>query len=292
MADGNLHIRLTSSGSQRAEPPARTRRHSRNKIETCLDGAAADGVLRLSETSIRRWAHANHAGNLFFLLLKQALSEVKFKLKAKRSFRTYHNRDACDAYCQMPTELFRGINARQFWSNWRTIPRNLNGRLRNHRVRMLDLCCGIGDSTQVLAFYAPDESEILGLEYNPAFVAHARTRRFTNHAGRSVNVNFRAQSVLDVFRDSNDAKLADGSVDVVNSCGAVACHFDLPATVILAREIGRVLTREGFAMIDTGPGRGSSRRLVEIFEDEGFKPVHQAKSCFADRYTHVCFRKR
>jgi SAM-dependent methyltransferase len=191
----------------------------------------------------------------------------------------------------MPPELFSGINARQVWSNWRTIPRNLTGRLRNHRVKMVDLCCGIGDSTQVLAYYAPDGSEILGLEFNPGFVAHARSRRFANRRGRRLRVQFSAQSVLDIFRDATGARLPDGSVDVVNSCGAVACHFDLSATAVLAREIARVLKDDGFAMIDTGPGLRRSRKLIHVFEAAGFSAAHRVRSCFADRYTHVCFQK-
>ena len=249
------------------------------------------GRLQLSDQAIRAAAEANRAGNLLTLLLKQAVSELRFRLLARASIRTQLNDKACDAYSRMPAELFAGINARQMWSNWRTIPRNLSGRLPNDGVKMIDLCCGTGDSTQVLAYYAPAGSEILGLEYNPSFVACARKRPFVNRHRRRVNVAFAAQSVLETFRDAAGAPVRERTVDVVNSCGAVACHFDLNATAVLAREIARVLKNDGFAMIDTGPGETRSRELIGVFEAAGFVPVHRVRSCFADRYTHVCFQK-
>ena len=68
-------------------------------------------------------------------------------------FRQNRNHLACQAYRQMNLEEFQALNARQAWANWRTIPRNLAGRLPQRPVLALDLCCGVGESTEVLAYY-------------------------------------------------------------------------------------------------------------------------------------------
>jgi SAM-dependent methyltransferase len=280
MAEGNRHIKLTNSALLRAEIPGwENAAHDR------------DCFVRISEEHIRRAACENKAGNLLLLLFKQARSELQFRISQKTTIRTHQNELACRAYAQMSAVLFAGINARQNWSNWRTIPRNLNGRLRDSSVKIIDLCCGIGDSTRVLAWYAPEGSELLGLDCNQDFLAHAQAREYRNRCGRQVTVEFRAQSVLDPFQDASGMPLPDGCAGVVNSSGALACHFDLKATEKLANEVSRVLKIGGLALIDTGPGRKRSRNLISIFEGAGLKPVHSARSCLADRYRQVCFRK-
>src|SRR3954469_15229830 len=59
------------------------------------------------------------------------------------------------AYAAMSPTDFDAINGRQDWANWRTIPRALSGRLPDRPLRVLDLGCGTGGSTRVLAFYCP-----------------------------------------------------------------------------------------------------------------------------------------
>ena len=68
------------------------------------------------------------------------------------------------AYSAMSATEFDAINARQDWANWRTIPRAMNGHLPNHPLRVLDLGCGTGSSTRVLAYYCPVGSHITGFE--------------------------------------------------------------------------------------------------------------------------------
>ena len=59
---------------------------------------------------------------------------------------------ARQAYQRMTITEFMRINARQAWANWRTISLNLHGQLPIDRpLTVIDLCCGMGDSTGVLA---------------------------------------------------------------------------------------------------------------------------------------------
>jgi SAM-dependent methyltransferase len=249
-------------------------------------------VLKISDQSIGRIARVQSGRNLLMTFMHQAVAEALVRIRKNARFRKRHNGEACDAYRRMSTDEFKGINARQNWANWRTIPRNLNGRMPNVPITILDLCCGIGQSTQVLAYYAAVGSEITGLEFNPEFVALARKREFIDEQGRLARVKFRTQSVLETFCWRDHQPIEDGRVDLVNSSGAVGCHFDLDATRVLATEIQRVLKSSGLAMIDAGKGGTGPGALREIFESLGFETLHSARSCALDRYTQICFRKK
>jgi SAM-dependent methyltransferase len=131
----------------------------------------------------------------------------------------------------------------------------------------------------------------LGLEYNPNFVKAAKRREFVDKQGKPVAVQFHTQSVLETFTDASGQAVADESIDLVNSCGAVGSHFDVDATNRLVAEIRRVLKKGGLATIDSGaPGTGK-KQLISIFRAHGFEVVHSAKSCLLDIFTQVCFRK-
>jgi len=225
------------------------------------------------------------------IFLKQAWSVNRFRLKKSINFRKRENARAVEAYCEMDLEEFEGINARQQWANWRTIPKNLNGLLPDMAVTAIDLCCGTGHSTEVLACYLPVGSSILGLEYNESFVKKAQKKKYFHRNGRPCRVNFRVQSVLEQFYDAQGKPIAAESIDLVNSCGAVGCHFDASTTERLAAEVARVMKPGGLAMIDSGVPGTNKPQLIKIFKEYKFKPIRSAKSCLLDLYTQVCFMK-
>jgi SAM-dependent methyltransferase len=134
-------------------------------------------------------------------------------------------------------------------------------------------------------------SRILGLEVNPRFVAVARSRRYVTRAGEPLEVRFRTQSVLERFQDPAEGVVPDGSVDLVNSTGAVGCHFDAKTTEKLAHEVDRVLRPGGLALIDSGPGGTPEHGVTSIFGARGFVALQRTRSCLFDRYRQICFRK-
>jgi SAM-dependent methyltransferase len=228
---------------------------------------------------------------LLSAVLRQAWHEARLRLWRRIRFRSSRDAEVFAAYRAMRPWEFEGVNARQAWANWRTIPRNLDGRAPTRPVRAIDLCCGTGQSTEVLAWSLAEGSRILGLESHPHFLEVARGRRYRTRSGAPARVAFRAQSVLEPLRDLNGGLIPDKAVDLVNSSGAVGCHFDLEATSILARELSRVVRPGGFALIDAGPGGTGTVPLEGIFAAHGFEAVHRARSCALDRYTQVCFRR-
>jgi SAM-dependent methyltransferase len=226
------------------------------------------------------------------LFFRQAWAEFMVSWRKSVSFRKIRNAEALRAYCSMTTAEFEGINARQQWANWRTIPRNILGRVPDRPCRAVDLCAGVGHSTQVLAYYLPPGSEILGLEYNPEFVAAAGRREYRGAGGERVKTDFRSQSVLETFRDPQERPLADESVDLVNSCGALGIHFDAAAIHGIAAEVFRVLKPGGLATVDSGTQGVGKEHMIRLFAPHGFQVINCAKSCFLDRFTQVCFRRR
>ncbi|MFW5829753.1 MAG: class I SAM-dependent methyltransferase, partial [Planctomycetota bacterium] len=177
---------------------------------------------------LRRAARVYGPGSLPGIVWRQMRSEWRLSQLGIR-FRQRQNDQACAAYGRMPWEDFCQINARQAWANWRTIPSALNGLLPRRSLNVVDLCCGTGDSTAVLAWCCSLESHILGIDVCPELIGHARQRRYYDDAGRSVPVLFRTQSVLETWCDTEGVPLEQGSIDLVNTSGAVGCHFDSDA---------------------------------------------------------------
>lgn len=247
--------------------------------------------LNVDEQTLRRIALRHNASILLSSVLRQAWHEYALWLSKGICFRCGKNTEAVNKYRPMTPHQFDAINARQNWANWRTIPRNLSQRLPNRPVRALDLCSGTGQSTAVLATYLAPHSTVLGLEFNPEFVMAARQRAYYEDSGRRALVSFRSQSVLDPFCHSDGRKLSDGHVDLVHSSGAVGCHFQPHETERLAREIARVVSAGGLALIDSGRAGTDTETVTEIFEANGFNAIHCARSCALDRYTQVCFRR-
>src|SRR5262245_22172688 len=173
---------------------------------------------------------------LLGILVPQACHELRVRHLRGIAFRTSHNAAACRAYAALRIWEFEGINERQAWANWRTIRRNLQGRAPRRPASAIDLCCGTGDSTEVLAWCLEAGSDILGVDADSRFVAAARQRAYFTRAGQPVDVRFGCQSVLEPLCNEAREPVPDASVDVVNSSGAVGCHFEPRATAVIAIE--------------------------------------------------------
>lgn len=249
-------------------------------------------LARADAARFRRVARERLPEGLAALCLRQAWAELVVSLAGRLRFRESENARAVRAYCAMSVAEFEGVNARQRWANWRTIPRSLHGRLPARPCRAVDLCAGVGDSAEVLACYLPEGSEVLGLEYNPEFVRRARGRTYRDAAGRPVRASFRAQSVLETFRDESGERLAGASVDLVNCCGAIALNFSEEQIAALSAEVARVLRPGGLAAIDAPAAAGGRERMIRLFGGRRFEVLGSARSCFLDRFAQVCFRRR
>lgn len=199
--------------------------------------------------------------------------------------------EALHAYSAMSVPEFDAINGRQMWANWRTVPRSLAGRIPASPVVAIDLCCGDGASTAVLAWWLPTGSVILGYEADERLARAGDSRVFRARDGSRAAVRIFARSVMEPFRDADDRLLEDGSVDVVNACGAFGCHFAPAQTALVMNEVARVLAPGGHAFIDAGSAGTSARELAMLAGGRGLSVVGRARSCLFDRHPQIALRK-
>jgi SAM-dependent methyltransferase len=242
-------------------------------------------------SGVRRHLESRWPGGLLPLVfLKQALYEQILLRRKGIRFRAHDETSVQRAYSAMTPREFDAINARQSWANWRIIPRNLRGRSPEEPVVAIDLCCGTGHSTAVLARCLPSGSTVLGLDVGPKLIEVARDRMYAGDGHSRQTLRFAVQSVLEPFRWPAGRLVEAGEAGLVNSSGAVGCHFEPEATSRLAREVKRVLHPGGLALIDSGPEGTSGADVVSIFGALGFEVLGRARSCVFDRYWQYCFR--
>ena len=205
---------------------------------------------------------------------------------AKRGihFRATDPAEVARAYSAMTIEEFDAINGRQNWANWRTIPRCLSGNVPDEPLRVLDLGCGTGSSTQVLAFYCPPGSHITGYEFVPRLVEIGRSRQYRHRSGLEVQVDFQCRGVTEPFPE------ADQSIDLINASGIVGHHLDAQRIKPVIRELSRVMTPAGIAMLDVGPTMPADELKREM-ESARYTALGHFRSWFRDPTGQLVFRK-
>jgi SAM-dependent methyltransferase len=237
-------------------------------------------LLSLPRSKIRRFG----PGNVLAVCWRQWRAERHL---ARRGicFRTTDPLEVAAAYAAMTPSEFDAINGRQDWANWRTIPRSLSGRVPDRSLRVLDLGCGTGGSTRVLACCCPLGSRITGYELAEPLLEVARRRTFAHHSGSPVMVGFLCQPVTERLAE------AEASVDVVNASGVVGHHLTPTTVQPLVRELQRVLRPGGLALLDVGPTL-SARQLCVAMDPGEFTALARTRSWFCDPTGQVVFAKK
>ncbi|MBL8825490.1 MAG: class I SAM-dependent methyltransferase [Planctomycetaceae bacterium] len=277
-----------------AEPFAVTQPERRSSALRTMPGTVKrDRLLELDEITITRAAREHGPGYAIVpTCVRTMVREFLLRTGRRLNIRKLQSADIRAVYRALGLDDFHAINARQAWANWRTIPRNLNGRLPREPVTAIDLCCGVGDSTAVLAYYCSSGSRILGIDAEDQFIAAARRRTFVDGQGHETPVQFQVQDVLDAWTDEHGRRIPGQSVDLVNAVGAFGCHFDRTATARVVEQCRRVVRPGGLAMFDAGRDGTSHAVLAQLFTQAGFEWLGRARSCCLDRFWQLCFRKR
>lgn len=243
-------------------------------------------VIRIREREIR----SNGPGNIVAVFVKQWQTERALARRGVR-FRTTELDAVASSYSAMSEEEFDAVNGRQAWANWRTIARSMNGLVPNRPVRAIDLGCGTGESTRVLAYYLHPDSQIIGYELAQPLVTVARQRRYLHRTGKPMQVDFVCQGITEPLRGADGMVLSDRSVDVANASGVVGHHLNERTVRDLAAELRRIIAPNGLAMLDPGPALPKSvlRRELRPF---GFEAVRFRRSSTLDPYGQLVFRNR
>jgi SAM-dependent methyltransferase len=242
-------------------------------------------MLRISEADICR----HGPGRILAVCWRQWRTERKLARRRIR-FRTDDADEVRKAYAAMTSEEFDAINGRQDWANWRTIPCSLRGRVPDRPLRVIDLGCGTGGSTRVLAFYCPLGSWITGYELAAPLLDVARRRVYRHRSGREMQVDFRCQALTEILREADGRPVAAATVDVASASGVVGHHLNAETVRPLIQELLRVLRPGGLAMLDVGPTL-RARQLIELLPAAGFQFVARTRSWFLDPTGQAVFMR-
>jgi SAM-dependent methyltransferase len=243
------------------------------------------GSMSVTERDLRRQG----PGRLLAVCWRQWRTERALAKRGVR-FRTANPEVVAAAYAAMSDREFDAINGRQDWANWRTIPRSLRGQLPDRALRVLDLGCGTGSSTQVLAFYCPAGSHLTGFEMAPALVNVALRRRYLQRGGQPARVDFSCQGITEPLHAADGSPVPTGSVDLVNASGVVGHHLTPQTATPLLEELARVLCPGGVATLDVGPTL-SATELTQALTQRGFSRLGRRRSWLLDPTGQVTFRK-
>jgi SAM-dependent methyltransferase len=240
----------------------------------------SDMMLTISEQEIR-----NHGpGRILMVCWRQWRTERALARRGVHFRATSFDRVVA-AYAAMSQDEFDAINGPQDWANWRTIPRALSGHVPDRPLRVLDLGCGTGGSTRVLAFYCPLGSRVTGIEIAEPMLAFARRREYRQRGGALTKVDFICQGVTDPM------PAADASVDLINASGVVGHHLTPGTIPPLIAEMQRVLPPSGVAMLDIGPTMPGSA-LQRLTEQASFAYVGHYRSWFGDPTGEMVFMRK
>ncbi|QDT16105.1 class I SAM-dependent methyltransferase [Alienimonas californiensis] len=243
---------------------------------------ASDGLLRCPPAEVKGAGPGNLAG----VVWRQWRTERALAARGV-AFRSTDPAAVEAAYAAMSAEEFDAVNGRQAWANWRTIPASLDMLLPDTPLKAVDLGCGTGGSTAVLAYCLPDGSEVTGVEFAAPLAAVAGGREYPNRAGRCT-VRFAVGSVCSPLTDADGRPFADGAVDLVNSSGVIGHHLTGGDLAACLDETARVLRPGGVAALDPGP-RLSAGRLTELTTARGLRRVRRTRSNPFDRCGQVVF---
>ncbi len=230
-------------------------------------------------------------GNLAAVVWRQWRAERALAARGV-AFRSTNPAAVEAAYAAMTAAEFDAVNGRQAWANWRTIPASLDGLLPRRSMdggplSAVDLGCGTGGSTAVLAYLLPDGSTVTGVEFAAPLATVARSRDYPNRHG-DCRVNFVVGSVCGPLTDADGRRLEDGAVDLVNSSGVVGHHLTGDDLTACLDEVGRVLHRAGVAALDPGPCV-SMERLTAEMTARGFNLLRRTRSNPFDRCGQLVF---
>jgi SAM-dependent methyltransferase len=205
-------------------------------------------------------------------------------------FRSTNPEAVAQAYARISDQEFQDINARQDWANRRTIPRALDGRLLERPLLALDLGCGTGSSTAVLASSCPSGSTIVGYDVADSLLAQAQRRQYRYRDGTAACVQFVAQCLTAPLRLPGGELVKNASADLLCTSGVLGHHFTPENADVFFENLARVSRWNGLALLDSGPTFPPTL-LREVAARHGFEFLSEHRSFIFAHSSHLLFRR-
>lgn len=151
---------------------------------------------------------------------------------------------------------FDEYNLPQVWVERRQIPQAVHGRVPMRDAVVLDLGCGPGTSTEVLAYFADPSWTIIGYDLVEHSIKAARERAarggFRSRAGTVIHPLFECQNIAQPLL-LRGQPLKEGTVDFVISGGVVGLYLRPADVEKLIRDLRRIVKPGGYVALDSGP---------------------------------------
>jgi SAM-dependent methyltransferase len=157
---------------------------------------------------------------------------------------------------------FDQYNFPQVWVERRQIPRVLHGRVPQRNAVILDLGCGPGTSTEVLAHFAHPTWHILGFDLTPHSIDAARRRaeqgHFRSRDGHTIRPTFICQNIahpltFDGTPPPRGQPLPDRFADLAIAGGVVGLYMSPRQAGRLLANLARIVKPGGAIALDAGP---------------------------------------
>jgi len=174
------------------------------------------------------------------------------------------------AYRSMSEDEFDAINGPQEWQNTRLIPSVVESLQLQDPLLAVDLGCGSGQSSQVLAAQLQPGSRLLAYDICERLLSRASSRTYHDCVGGPLQVSFINQSIAQPLHYPEGRRLEGASVGLVHAAGVVGHHLNKADVLSMASEIARVLAPAGYAVLDAGPAL-PRESLHAILSAQGFE---------------------
>lgn len=198
-----------------------------------------------------------------------------------------------DGFASLIGADFDEYNLPQSWVERRQIPRVLHRRVPKQRASILDLGCGPGTSTEVIAHFAHPSWEVIGYDLTPHLIEAARSRAeeggFKNHQGEAIAPTFVCQNIAAPLM-RNGSPIPDASIDLALSGGVVGLYLRRRDAITLVRELRRVVKPGGHIALDAGPSI-PERLLRALAERHGFEFIERVRSFWIEPRPKLVFRR-
>ena len=151
---------------------------------------------------------------------------------------------------------FSHYNLPQVWVERRALPKAVHGRVPLHDASILDIGCGIGDSTWILSQCGNASWRITGIDLEPGLIRAAEARAAAGEfRGRDGGVVKTAFGVADISAADlpDHPKLRGTTFNFAVSCGVVGLYLDAARARQLLCSLRVMLAPGSFAAIDCGP---------------------------------------
>lgn len=161
---------------------------------------------------------------------------------------------------------YDGIDVRQ------KVAKELASNINKNKVRVLDLCCGVGMSTRALRNAFPNAEEVIGVDTSPEMVSMARAIAFHDKIVQSIHAftSTQMEAARNVYDQAAKSCMATFTKSNAEHTPFDAHSFDLVTIMYALHEAPKIGREHMFSEARRLLSKGGTLALIDISPD--YKP--------------------